>query len=147
MYMGSEVRTGAFHIVTPLNDGMKRDMTARIARQAGVPPRAVNHREIDLLRRMFDGGVDVDPFSSHVHSKYIRGRISETEQQLAQSLEVIFAQEPRTSSYGVYMPSYLIGLRGQKDRIGDHPHASLLIGALTTDTIREYVTTVRDVYP
>lgn len=145
--MSHEARKGAFHIVTPPNEGLKGDMRRRIASQAGLSSRNVSDREIDVLRGMFDGGVRADSFTSSVHNKYLlSGRRSETVQQYGQSLEVMFDKGPNASSYGLYMPSYLRGLRSQKDRIGDHPHAAVLIGALTTDTIREYTTTVRDVY-
>lgn len=144
--MSREARKGSFHIVTPLNDGARGDMRARIARQAGVPTSAVDDREIEVIRGMLGSGAGDNPFSRKVASKYVTGRIDETAQQYAQSLEVMFGQGIKASSYGIYMPSYLRGLRSQKDRIGDHPHAALLIGAYTTDTIREYVATVKDVY-
>lgn len=144
--MSYEARKGAFHIVTPPNENLRRDIKARIARQAGIPTRAVDDREIEVLRQMFNSGIVSDPFSAYVQSKYISGRPGESIQQISQSLEVVFQENPESASYGLYMPTYLSGLRGQKDRIGDHPHAALLIGAFSTDTIREYVATVKDVY-
>ncbi len=52
-------------------------------------------------------------------------------------IEGLFDLQPMYYSYGVFTPSYLQMLRGCVQKPGE-AHTSLLVGALTTDTIREW---------
>lgn len=50
-------------------------------------------------------------------------------------------------SYGVFMPSYIKELVSYRQEVGtSHQHQSLLVGALTTDTIAEYIGAVNYVF-
>jgi len=69
-------------------------------------------------------------------------------QQTVQSGELLLGLDSYASSYGLYMPSYLYALQMQEEQTAKNgPYRSLLVGALSPDTIREYATTVRTIHP
>lgn len=74
---------------------------------------------------------------------------NENWQALGQLTEALIDREPSYYSYGLFAPNYRDGLLMHKSQAlhTDTPHRALLIGAYTPDTIREFVTTVKSVYP
>lgn len=126
----------------------------QIAAVNGLHPHDVDPFELQALysANVWDLG---DPSEHPLYGKYIsrspngRSRI-EKEQQVGQLTESLFDLHPGHKSYGLYVPSYKRGLYLHKDaslQSSDSTHRSLLVGALTTNTIHEYAQTVRAVYP
>jgi len=70
---------------------------------------------------------------------------AEREQQFRQRVESWLGVENNLNSYGYYIPSYLPVLREQQPQ--STPHRALLVGALTPDTVTEFVSTISLAFP
>lgn len=75
--------------------------------------------------------------------------LSEVLQMVDQQAEAVVDRPMTAFSYGRFYPSYKIFLELQKksECAQENTHKSLLIGALTLDTVKEYEQTVKRVHP
>ncbi len=128
----------------------KNILRKRIAAVNGLPPISVDYEELTILYRHFNL-IGIDEKSEWVYNKYVgrhagRARV-EKSQQTFQLVENLLNCKPVTNSYGLFAPSYLHALEEQAEiRPLADGYRSLLVGALTPDTITEYAATVRRVY-
>lgn len=138
--------TTTFHMLSRPKD---EDIINRIAKQTDLPAGRVKKSDMSNLQKWFFS-VERPPFPlrlvDYVASSPID--VSETCQTISQSMEFFEGTFPLAMSYGLFMPSYQEALRDQKERRDEksETHTSLLLGALTPDTVREYAIAVRDVY-
>ncbi len=124
--------------------------SARIAKLTGLTPDEINLKEVKSVysANLINLGI------CSYEKKYIglngslRGQ-SERGQQFCQLAEAMLDLPPFYFSYGLFAPSYISGLHLQKQNLSnrDKVHKSLLAGALTEDTVREYAASVRFVQP
>ena len=80
------------------------------------------------------------------------GDTSECFQALEQAVELGYDLDAQRFSYGIFGLNYLRGLlahRGKMEKLGicSEKYSSLLLGALTPDTVREFATIVHTAFP
>lgn len=137
----------------------------RIAQLNGLPVKDVRETELTFLYRCIIHAIDFgdeSPEADELVRKYLLGDYdrnkvsSETEgrilgervQQFCQQAEGLLDEHPRSASYGIYIPSYMPALveHQMTYQLVGQP-ASLLLGALTQDTVYEFGATIHALYP
>ena len=84
---------------------------------------------------------------SNLSDEFIVRRISERSQSLRQFVEILSEHRVKGISYGIFAPSYLHHLRSFKEELKTDNCQSLLVGALTVDTVIEYQAVVHSIFP
>ena len=95
-----------------------------------------------------------DGLRSSRDKNYLRGRLAvcsiipERRHKLTQLAEAILDIPPSVCTYGLFLPFYLRALLNYKEESSqDQPHRALLVGALAVNTINEFKSTARSVFP
>lgn len=124
----------------------------RIADITGIQPRQVRDREIYSFYNTYinDRENPADP----LFKKYLGNTenvddfrvFQERGQQFAQLVEARLDLKPQSYSYGLFYPNYLRALNQYPDAKTKSDHTSLLVGALTPDTVQEYASCVKSVF-
>lgn len=122
----------------------------RIAAFSGLMPEQVDPEILELHR---DSILDMMHDSNYVRD-YIdlslrytdHRRFTERMNSLVKLTEGLLDVNPEFVSYGLYALNYLAVLHEQKKRVGSESHVALLVGAMTTITINEFVQTLQSVF-
>ncbi|MFZ1721475.1 MAG: hypothetical protein WAU07_03145, partial [Microgenomates group bacterium] len=133
----------------------------RISKITGVP---ISEVELDEIYPVYYGAPYSSPEGYHFYTKYcgidfsalqfakpeekelmIR-KVIENNQSIFQLIDLV-SNEVLSSSYGIFLPTYTQILQNIKAQTGrGEEHNSLLVGALTMDTVVEYLASVQSVF-
>jgi hypothetical protein len=140
----------AFHILTPPR---AEDTRRQIADICSIHPGDVLDHEVEEIYNYHSNTTPFGLRTSTAEKYFPWNPDSEefevnTMQGIAQRAEVLFDLPLLNASYGVTIPSYLPALREVRETGSQtEGHEALLLGALSFDTVREFSTTVRTVFP
>lgn len=137
--MANRAETG-FHIVTKPRPV---DVRRQIADIVGRPTDVIRDEEIRTLTECVPRG----SIPASLYNKYLSVYGEYAIQGVLQRAEVLFDRSIQKSSYGLVMPSYLEALRTVPEKPAGEDHQALLLGALSVDTVKEFATTVRTIFP
>lgn len=128
----------------PPPDKVQQYYLQKIINLTGIQPDNLNItdlRSLYIRAQMFMDDVLPPQFGSKLAS-------FEEKHRLWHAIEGYLDLSPFFQSYGVCMPSYVLALKNYKAIHSSFDnHTSLLVGALTPETIQEYVTAVSYVFP
>ena len=141
--MKNRQETGTdFHIVTRWKN---YDHTiAQIGRAVGRPRHVITDEALLAFRNACTSGY-IDVTSNDIFfGTYGRGVFYDIKQRV----EVLDDSPTTNNSYGLIAPSYMNHLqRLPNSPDTDTEHDALLLGALSTDTVREFTATTRTIFP
>ncbi|MEK7571640.1 MAG: class I SAM-dependent methyltransferase [Patescibacteria group bacterium] len=137
------------------NSGIKkirdedRQLSQRIAALNSLTPSDVKPHEVGVVYSTHNLR-----YMTSLTDKYVgqhgteRGK-AERFQQFGQLAETLLDLPPTYFSYGLFASSYIRGLQRQQEepRKTGEPQRTLLAGALTEDTVKEYTSSVRFIHP
>lgn len=137
--------------VCPTPEDLDYNLQSKIAFVTGVRPSQIDPQDIAAL---LDRQVTRHSIGKYVLLQAIEQlhTLSEREanerlQSFCQLGEALLHQEATYSSYGIHLPSYMTALERYQGITAKKPTTSLLVGALTPDTVVEYAVTTRHVFP